>query len=196
MQSLEDSFKKKGFSKIVGIDEAGRGPLAGPVVAAAVFLSSAQFKSKITDSKLLSPKKRQAAYEEILSSCTVGIGAALVWEIDHYNILQATFLAMRRAVNMLSFRPDLCLVDGPHAIPGLVTLQKPIIKGDRLSLSIAAASIVAKVKRDEIMAHYARLYPGYGFEQNKGYGTKAHRQAILRKGRCPLHRTTFRGVGS
>lgn len=196
MWIYENKLKKCGFSHIVGIDEAGRGPLAGPVVAAAVHATSPHFNSEITDSKQLSPKKRKLAYEEILSSCAVGIGAALVWEIDHFNILQATFLAMRRAVGMLSFQPDFCLVDGSLAVPELQIPQRSIIKGDQISLSIAAASIVAKVKRDELMVHYAQLYPGYGFEQNKGYGTKEHQQAILEKGRCPLHRTSFRGVGS
>lgn len=196
MRSLESALLKKGYQKIVGLDEAGRGPLAGPLVAAAVQIIPETFFASITDSKQLSPKKRRLAYEEILNTCRVGVGVALVWEIDRLNILQATFLAMRRALEMLPFSPDFCLVDGPWAIPGLPLEQKPVVRGDSLSLSIAAASIVAKVERDELMNYYDHVYPHYGFGQNKGYATRAHRLALRENGKSPLHRLTFRGVVS
>lgn len=194
MRRIENFFKKQGFQMVVGIDEAGRGPLAGPVVAAAVYIPTTHFHQEITDSKRLSPKKRQLAYEEILSTCFVGTGVASSAEIDKINILQATFLAMRRAIAMLPFRPDYCLVDGPHQIPGLSIPQKAVIGGDASCVSISAASIVAKVVRDQIMVEYDRAYPEYGFSKHKGYPTKQHKQAILQYGICPIHRTSFRGV--
>ncbi len=195
MQTLERALLEKGFGKVAGIDEAGRGPLAGPVVAAAVVLGPGKFQSEISDSKQLSPKKRLLAYEEILHTCSVAVGIASVEEIDRLNILQATLLAMGRAVRNLPIAPDFCLVDGPHAIPSLDVLQKPVVRGDRLSLSIAAASIVAKVKRDALMLDYHELYPQYNFGKNKGYATEEHRRAILANGRCPIHRSSFRCAG-
>ncbi|NLJ80623.1 MAG: ribonuclease HII [Firmicutes bacterium] len=194
MRRLELNLQSRGYDRIIGIDEAGRGPLAGPVVAAAVQIVPKNFSALITDSKQLSPKKRKLAYEEILSTCFVGVGMALTWEIDQFNILEATFIAMRRAIQILPFQPGFCLVDGPLPIPELGCPQKAVIGGDGISLAIAAASIVAKVERDELMKYYDQIYPGYGFHQNKGYGTKAHRQAILEKGSCPQHRFSFRGV--
>lgn len=192
MRSLESALFDKGFRQVVGIDEAGRGPLAGPVLAAAVQVIPEIFSTKITDSKQLSPKKRLLAYEEILSTCGVGIGIASVEEIDSLNILGATFLAMRRALDELSFTPDFCLVDGSMRIPSILLPQEAVIKGDSRSISIAAASIVAKVERDKIMEEYDRTYPVYNFKKNKGYGTKEHREAIQVNGRCPIHRTSFR----
>ncbi len=195
MRTLELALQQKGFSKIAGIDEAGRGPLAGPVVAAAVIIGAREFRCEIFDSKRLSPKKRLLAYEEILQTCTVAVGIASVEEIDRLNILQASLLAMGRAVENLPVRPDFCLVDGPHRIPALRPLQKCIVRGDQLSISVAAASIVAKVERDGLMRGYHDLYPEYNFEQNKGYATKEHRRAILANGRCPIHRSSFRCAG-
>ncbi|HHT41974.1 MAG TPA: ribonuclease HII [Firmicutes bacterium] len=195
MESFEQHLKQRGFRAIVGVDEAGRGPLAGPVVAAAVQVLPARFKVEVRDSKRLSPRKREQAYEEILSTCLVGVGQASVEEIDELNILQATFLAMKRALQSLPVEPEICLVDGPLAIPDLPWPQKSIVKGDQLCLSIAAASIVAKVERDRIMDHYHGLYPEYNFGKNKGYATKEHREAIEKAGRCPLHRESFRCAG-
>ena len=194
MESEELVLKKQGFKRIVGIDEAGRGPLAGPVVAAAVYIPTSNFVQEITDSKRLSPKKRRLAYEEILSTCYVGTGVVSSAEIDELNILNATFLAMRRAIMMLPISPDYCLIDGQHPIPELRLPQKAIVKGDSSCLSIAAASIVAKELRDQMMDEYDRAYPGYGFGQHKGYPTKQHKQAILAHGICPIHRISFRGV--
>lgn len=195
MLRLEEHLKKQGFQRVVGIDEAGRGPLAGPVVAAAVQILPASFSVEVRDSKALSPRKREQAYEEILSTCLVGIGQASASEIDELNILQATFLAMKRALAALPAEPDFCLVDGSLPIPDLQWPQKAVIKGDQLSLSIAAASIVAKVERDRIMDGYHELYPIYNFSQNKGYPTKEHREAIQKAGRCPVHRRSFRVAG-
>lgn len=190
--TMENKLREHGFSRIVGIDEAGRGPLAGPVVAAAVQVIPESFSAEVRDSKRLAPRKREQAYEEIFRTCQVGVGLATVEEIDELNILQATFLAMKRAIGALCTAPDICLVDGPLDIPGLPWPQKAIVKGDNLSISIAAASIVAKVERDRLMDHYAQLYPVYNFGQNKGYATKEHRNSIQKNGRCPVHRRSFR----
>lgn len=195
MRTLETSFKGQAFTRIVGVDEAGRGPLAGPVVAAAVQILPENFEAEIRDSKRLSPSKRKLAYEEILSTCLVGVGLATVSEIDEINILQATFLAMRRALEMLPEEPDFCLVDGQIKIPDLPWPQRAIIRGDNLSISIAAASIVAKVERDRLMDHYDEIYPLYNFRRNKGYATKEHRDRIKQYGRCPLHRDSFKLAG-
>ncbi len=195
MRTIERALQKKGFVRIAGVDEAGRGPLAGPVVAAAVQVVPESFEVEIFDSKALPPKKRLLAYEEILRSCLVGVGVASAAEIDQLNILQAAFLAMRRAVRSLPEQPQFCLVDGPFPIPELKLAQKAIVKGDRLSVSVAAASIVAKVERDALMMEYDRIYPVYNFKQNKGYATKEHRQAIQVNGRCPIHRKSFRSAG-
>lgn len=194
MRTIEMSLRGQA-SRIVGVDEAGRGPLAGPVVAAAVQILPASFSAKIADSKRLSPRKRELAYEEILSTCLVGVGIATVSEIDELNILQATFRAMRRALEALPKAPDFCLIDGSLEIPDLPWPQKPVIKGDSLSISIAAASIVAKVERDMLMDSYDKVYPLYNFGRNKGYPTREHREAILQNGRCPLHRQSFKCAG-
>ncbi|MCK9526028.1 MAG: ribonuclease HII, partial [Limnochordia bacterium] len=172
MRTIETSLQTPSCQRIVGVDEAGRGPLAGPVVAAAVQILPDSFLAEIRDSKRLSPKKRELAYEEILRTCLVGVGLASVEEIDEFNILQATFLAMRRALDDLAEPPDFCLIDGQLEIPDLPWPQRAFIGGDDLSISIAAASIVAKVERDRIMTGYDEIYPVYNFRQHKGYATK------------------------
>lgn len=182
---------------IAGIDEAGRGPWAGPVVAAAVILDrhrlSPGLAAAIDDSKKLDARRREAILGEIKSCARIGIGRAEVGEIDRLNILGATFLAMARAVNGLGILPDVALVDGNRP-PDLPCTVRCVIGGDRLSLSIAAASIAAKVSRDAIMAELARRHPGYGFERNAGYGTAEHRSALLRLGATPEHRRSFRPI--
>lgn len=195
MRSLEEHLAVHGHTRIVGIDEAGRGCLAGPVVAAAVQIVPVTFSVEIKDSKCLTPKKRELAYEEILRTCQVGVGMASVSEIDELNILQATFLAMKRAIWALPQNPDFCLIDGSLEVPELGLPQKAVIQGDNRSLSIAAASIVAKVERDHLMEEYDQLYPFYQFGKHKGYGTKEHREALARHGRSPIHRTSFRVAG-
>jgi ribonuclease HII len=195
VRTIEIKLQEQGFLKVVGVDEAGRGPLAGPVVAAAVHILPTSFEAEIRDSKRLSPRKRELAYEEILGTCLVGVGLATVGEIDELNILQATFLAMKRALEALPKGPDFCLVDGQLEIPDLPWPQEAIIRGDNLSISIAAASIVAKVERDRLMDGYDEIYPLYNFGQNKGYATKEHRDIIKQYGRCPLHRGSFRLAG-
>ena len=177
---------------IAGVDEAGRGPLAGPVVAAAVILYPGAEILGINDSKQRSEKKREALYPEIIEkSMAVGVGIVSAGRIDEINILQATYEAMRKAVGALCFRPDLLLVDAV-TIPGLEGIrQVPIIKGDAKSLSIGAASIVAKVTRDRMMREMDTLYPEYGFAGHKGYGTAAHIEALRQFGPCPIHRRSF-----
>ncbi len=180
---------------ICGIDEAGRGPLAGPVVAGAVVLPKDAVILYLNDSKKLSEKKRAALYDEIMEkAAAVGIGAAGPERIDEINILQATYEAMRQAVHetelKLGRKPDILLNDAV-TIPGIDIKQVPIIKGDAKSISIAAASIVAKVTRDRMMKDYAREFPGYDFESNKGYGTKAHIAGLKELGSTPIHRATF-----
>lgn len=195
MRTIENKLQQQGFLKVVGVDEAGRGPLAGPVVAAAVQILPVRFEAEIRDSKRLSPRKRELAYEEILRTCRVGVGLATVGEIDELNILKATFLAMKRALEALPDVPDFCLIDGQLQIPDLPWPQKAIIRGDDLSISVAAASIVAKVERDGLMERYDEIYPLYNFAQNKGYATKEHRDMIRQYGRCPLHRDSFKLAG-
>lgn len=183
-----------GFSRIAGIDEAGRGPLAGPVVAAAVVLPEKANLDQLDDSKRLSPARREelfgAIYEQAIS---IGIGLIDPVEIDRINILQAALLSMRTAVINLRPVPDYLLVDGTFPIAS--TLPQKVVKhGDRRCMSIAAASIIAKVTRDRLMRLYDEEFPEFGFGQHKGYGTKAHREAIRTFGCCPIHRKTFRGV--
>jgi ribonuclease HII len=178
---------------VAGVDEAGRGPLAGPVVAAAVILDPqipGWLADGIDDSKVLPAARRRELYGGICRCARIGVGAASVLEIESTNILLATFLAMRRAVMRLGATPDLALVDG-HMAPALPCPARPVVGGDGLSLSIAAASIVAKVTRDRIMAALAPRYPGYGWETNVGYGTDAHRSALARLGITRHHRRTF-----
>ena len=179
---------------VCGIDEAGRGPLAGPVVAAAVILDRAslprRLKRELDDSKKLSREAREEYFALIRACARIGVGAASVAEIDRINILQATFLAMRRAVSRLGALPDIALVDGNQP-PPLPCAIRTVIGGDGLSLSIAAASIIAKVTRDKLMRALAQRYGGYGWETNVGYGTEEHRSAILALGPTRHHRMSF-----
>ena len=185
--------------RIAGIDEAGRGPLAGPVVAAAVVLDeNADWLSGLDDSKRLSPERRKNFFEVIRSNVATGIGRAEVEEIDQLNILQASLLAMRRAVEAISrdgepVVPDYALVDGTQA-PHLACHLETVVKGDRRSLSIAAASVLAKVSRDAIMVKLAAEYPGYGWDRNQGYGVPEHRAGLERLGVTPHHRKSFRPI--
>lgn len=179
--------------KWAGVDEAGRGPLAGPVVAAAVILISPSGLEGLNDSKKLTPKKRKTLYQEIITSQLVGIGFADEKEIDKINILQASLLAMKRAVLDLCVSPQGLLIDGTYSTD-LPLLQKTIIEGDAKSASIAAASVVAKVIRDAWMEKQDKEYPVYGFAGHKGYGTKAHMEALLQNGPCAIHRYSFEPV--
>lgn len=182
---------KRGARQICGIDEAGRGPLAGPVYAAAVILPLDCDIPGLNDSKKLSEKKREQIFDVILEQAIfVGIGCASEQEIDAINILQATFLAMSRAVEALHIQPDWAMVDG-NRMPPLPVPGETIVKGDGLSASIAAASILAKVSRDRVMAQWDAQYPDYGFLKHKGYGTKAHYEAISKYGILDIHRKTF-----
>ena len=191
---FEGLAKRRGFKLVAGIDEAGRGPLAGPVVAAAVILPEGFELPGLTDSKKLTEKQRDRFYPQIHQLATaVGVGVASVGEIDKINILQATLLAMQRAISRLSHLPDHLLIDGITPLP-LEISQQTLKKGDSRSLSIAAASVVAKVVRDRIMYSFSRQLPEYGFSKHKGYGTLQHRQAISQFGPSHLHRKTFAGV--
>ena len=179
------------FSYTCGIDEAGRGPLAGPVVAGAVVLPKDCRILYVNDSKKLSEKKREMLYDVILNEAvSVGVGIVSPERIDEINILNATYEAMREAINNLTVKPDILLNDAV-TIPGVDIEQVPIIKGDAKSLSIASASIIAKVTRDRLMYHYDELYPEYGFAKHKGYGTKLHTDVLKEIGPCPIHRKTF-----
>jgi ribonuclease HII len=192
MNRFERQARQSGYQCVAGIDEAGRGPLAGPVVAAAVVFHPDYENSEINDSKQLSPQKRERLYELIKAEAlAIGIGVIEAYVIDDINILQASLMAMRDAVLELSLPPDYLLIDGRHKIP-LIIPQETIIQGDSRSLSIAAASIIAKVSRDRIMEIYHRQFPQYNFLKNKGYGTREHRQAIRTCGYCKIHRRSFR----
>lgn len=194
MLEFENAARAEGFLYIAGIDEAGRGPLAGPVVAAAVILPLDVALEGVTDSKKLSPLKRAKLFDLIMKNAlAVGVGMADAAMIDRINILQATLRAMEMAVAELLLKPDLLLIDGISKT-ALTVEQRVIKKGDSLSLSIAAASIIAKVTRDRMMEQYEEEYPGYGFSGHKGYGSKAHMEAIARLGPSPIHRRTFGGV--
>ena len=188
MWEIEDSL---GMHLICGVDEAGRGPLAGPVCAAAVILPEHLQIPGLNDSKKLTDKKRRELFTIIQEQAVAwGIGLASETEIDEINILQATFLAMRRALEQLNARPEIALIDGNRETDfGLPV--KTVVKGDSLSANIAAASVMAKVTRDNIMTEMANQYPEYGFEIHKGYGTKAHYEALRTYGPCPIHRKTF-----
>ena len=191
LYDMENRLRAEGFPLICGVDEAGRGPLAGPVCAAACILPAGLTIEGLNDSKKLSEKRREALYAEITEK-------ALAWAvcledekvIDEINILQATYRAMRGAVEGLKLRPDLCLVDG-NRDPGLGLPTRTVVKGDATCASVAAASILAKVTRDRLMIEYDRQYPGYGFAVHKGYGTKAHYAAVAALGLCPIHRRSF-----
>ena len=193
--SFDKNYYDKGLLSVAGIDEAGRGPLAGPVVAAAVILPKEIFIADLNDSKQLSAKKRDELFEIIKEKAV----AFFVSEVDNdiidcVNILQATFIAMANAALNLKTKPELCLIDGNHKVPNLKLPQEAIIDGDAKSAAIAAASVLAKVTRDRIMEKYAVQYPGYGFEKHKGYGTKAHLEALKKLGPCAIHRQSFAPV--
>lgn len=188
MWEIEDSLN---LHLVCGVDEAGRGPLAGPVCAAAVILPEHLLIPGLTDSKKLTDKKRRELFPLIQErAVSYGIGFASEAEIDEKNILQATFLAMRRALEQLNVKPELALIDGNRETDFGVPV-KTVIKGDSLSANIAAASILAKVTRDDFMLEMAKLYPEYGFDIHKGYGTKAHYEALRCYGPCPIHRKSF-----
>ncbi len=187
----EKEAQNSGYNIVCGVDEAGRGPLAGPVFAAAVILPQGLLIEGIDDSKKLSEKNREALYIEIKSlALAFNVAFATEKEIDEVNILNATFFAMKRAVEGLSLRPDLVLIDGNRE-PALDLPTKTIVKGDSLSVSIAAASVLAKVERDRLMKKLSEKYPSYGFEKHKGYGTKLHLEAIKRYGPAEIHRKSF-----
>jgi ribonuclease HII len=191
---FEVMASNQGYRVVAGVDEAGRGPLAGPVVAAAVILPESFDLPGLNDSKQLSEKKRNQLYPLIHEQAlAVGVGVSRADEIDQINILQATLKGMSRAIGRLSLSPDFLLVDGITPIP-IDIEQKTLKKGDSRSLSIAAASVVAKVVRDRIMVAYDRRFPEYGFAGHKGYGTQQHRDAVARYGPCVCHRRTFAGV--
>jgi ribonuclease HII len=194
LRFFEKLVSNQGYNKIAGIDEAGRGSLAGPVVAAAVIFPKRIEIKGIDDSKKLSPSKRESLYDMIMEkSLDVKVGIGEHFLIDEVNILQATLLSMKKAVLGLSTRPDFLLIDGNCSIPVNIP-QKAIVKGDSSCLSIAAASIIAKVTRDRLMVEYGEIYPGYGFSDHKGYGCASHLSAIAQLGPCEIHRKTFRGV--
>ncbi len=196
MRALEKQLHERGLCRIAGVDEAGRGPLAGPVVAAAVILPREVVIPGLNDSKVLTPDRRSSLYARITETAVAhGIGEASAEEIDRINILQATYLAMRRAIKRLDVPPDHVLVDGA-GVPGSPYRESAVIDGDAVSLSIAAASILAKVTRDRQMAAFHKEYPEYGFADHKGYGSAEHRRALRVHGPCRIHRLSFRGVRS
>jgi ribonuclease HII len=191
MWQIEDSHYAKGVQILCGVDEAGRGPLAGPVCAAAVILPPHVQIPGLNDSKKLSDKKRRELFPVIQEQAIAyGIGVATHEEIDTHNILQATYLAMERAIQALGVKPELALIDGNRAKDFGIPVET-VIKGDSLSASIAAASVLAKVTRDNMMLELAQAYPDYGFDIHKGYGTKAHYAALDAHGTCPIHRMSF-----
>ena len=197
MSCFENDLKKKGYKLIAGVDEAGRGPLAGPVVAAACILKEGFFLEGLNDSKKLTPKKRKEIFNKLITSsnviCSVGIVDAN--KIDEINILKATFLAMKKAVHSLEIKPDFLLVDG-NALPSIAIESKAIVKGDSKSISIAAASIIAKQTRDDMMEMFHNSFPEYDFLKHKGYGTKKHLEAINTYGPSSIHRKSFEPIKS
>ena len=194
---LEDLARRDGHAIVAGVDEAGRGPWAGPVVAAAAVLDPARLPTELLDdlddSKRLKAQTRADLYDRLAAAAEIGVGRAEVSEIDAVNILQATLLAMARAVQALAIAPDLALIDGNRE-PKLACPARCVVGGDAKSLSITAASVVAKVRRDRIMADLAADYPGYGWERNAGYGTREHRDALSRLGVTPHHRRSYKPV--
>ncbi|HGG06669.1 MAG TPA: ribonuclease HII [Aliiroseovarius sp.] len=191
---FEKAALARGFANVAGVDEVGRGPLAGPVTAAAVILDADRIPQGLNDSKKLSAKRRQALNDEILSCAVVSIAHASVEEIDRLNILRASHLAMERAIAGLGTKADHVLVDGNMIPHGLTLSAEAIVKGDARSLSIAAASIVAKTCRDRLMVDLAQQHPGYGWETNAGYPSKSHKEALLDLGVTPHHRRSFKPV--
>lgn len=192
--SFETAAYARGANRVIGVDEVGRGPLAGPVTAAAVWIDPKHIPEGLNDSKALTAKRREALFDPIMQAADVSIAHASVAEIDEINILQATFLAMRRAVAGLKVAPDHALIDGNKIPEGLPCSAECIVKGDARSLSVAAASIVAKICRDRIMVDLAQQHPGYGWESNAGYGSKAHMEALQILGATPHHRVSFKPV--
>lgn len=192
LKEIDKEFFNKGLSYVAGIDEAGRGPLAGPVVVACVIMPKDSMIEGINDSKKISEKKRETLYEKILEEAvSYGVGIINQEEIDEINILQATKKALTEAVKSMKIKPQVILVDALTGIDTIGIPYKSIIKGDAKSYSIGAASIIAKVTRDRIMREWDKVYPQYGFAGHKGYGTAKHMQAIREYGICPLHRKTF-----
>jgi len=188
---FDNHFRRRGFQSLAGIDEAGRGPLAGPVVAAAVVLPTDWFFENIDDSKKMTRLRRESGYAAIADSAvSIGIGIISSEVIDQVNILQATYLAVHESLAKLTITPDALLLDALK-LKDIPIHQESIIKGDQQSLSIAAASVMAKVTRDQLMVEYDRQYPGYGFASHKGYGTAAHYKALDLLGPCPIHRQSF-----
>ena len=193
-QPYEEQARQAGYHAIAGIDEAGRGPLAGPVVAAAVCLPANYDIPGLQDSKRLTEPQREAVYGDVLQeSIAYGVGVVSHRLIDRHNILWATREAMLRAVRQLATVPDLLLIDGPIKLQIAIN-QRPIVRGDSSCASIAAASVIAKVTRDRMMVHYDRLYPAYGFDRHKGYPTRQHYARLRAHGPCAIHRLSFRGV--
>lgn len=194
-RQLEQRLKSNGYRLMIGVDEAGRGPLAGPVVAAAVLLPEGYDIEGLDDSKKLTPLKRDLAFERIVSSAALyAVGIIDNEIIDHINILRASLRAMTEAVRKLAGQADIVLVDGNQAIPGINLPQMAIVGGDAVCPSISAASIIAKVTRDRIMDHYASLYPLFAFDRHKGYPTADHLEELRRFGPTPIHRKSFRPV--
>ncbi|HIP22341.1 MAG TPA: ribonuclease HII [Rhodobacteraceae bacterium] len=187
-------FETAAPQPVCGVDEVGRGPWAGPVMAAAVILDPTRIPHGLNDSKKLTAPRREALFTEIMATATVSIASASVQEIDHINILQATFLAMKRAVDGLETPPKFALIDGNKIPPGLPCKAQAVVKGDARSLSIAAASIVAKVTRDRLMCDLSATFPGYSWETNMGYGTKAHQDGLAALGITPHHRVSFKPI--
>lgn len=196
MQALlkhDQRYRDEGFISLAGVDEAGRGPLAGPVVASAVIVRDFSFTARIDDSKKMTAKQREAAFEEIKEKCWVGTAVVGPEVIDRLNILEATMLAMTRAVEALGKKPDCVLIDGNKA-PHLGIRKVTVVDGDALSFSIACASVVAKVTRDRLMHEADEKYPLYGFAKHKGYGTKFHIERLREHGPCEIHRRSFEPV--
>ena len=194
-QQYEAQARRGGARRVAGVDEVGRGPLAGPVVAAAVMLPAGFRPDGINDSKKLSALQRSQAFARICRRASgIGLGVIDAEVIDRINILQASLLAMATAIDQLDPQPDYLLVDGNQPVKRPIP-QMTLTRGDSRSLSIAAASIIAKVTRDRLMEDYHRRYPAYGFDRHKGYPTRAHREAVRKLGGCPIHRRSFKGVG-
>ena len=190
---FDEGFRKQGLLSLAGVDEAGRGPWAGPVVASAVIVRDPSFENPVDDSKKMTASSRERAYGEILKKCEVGVGIVDVEAIDRINILEATFQAMNEALERLGTTPDRVLVDG-NKTPRVSFRFEPVIDGDAKSFSIACASVVAKVTRDRLMDVFDDTYPQYGFGRHKGYGTREHAEALKKHGPCKIHRRSFEPV--
>ncbi|MBE6798367.1 MAG: ribonuclease HII [Ruminococcaceae bacterium] len=190
--SYEERAKQKGYKYICGVDEAGRGPLAGPVCAAAVILPEGLVIEGLNDSKKLTESKREKLFDIIIEKAiSYSVAFGTVEEIEEHNILNATFIAMNKAIDGLEVRPDYALIDGNRVPKGIKIDCETVVKGDAKSASVAAASVLAKVTRDRLLLRYAEKYPEYGFEKHKGYGTAAHYEAVRKCGLCPVHRPSF-----